>query len=235
MPAHPQTDAEPAQAPPPRTPSLLLPLLSFGTGAADGFAYLALGGIFTANMTGNAVLAVVFVKPGYSVVLAGAVTAILAFVAALAVGFRATRGQRPGAARHALILSALCHGGVVLLWWCAPHRAVAIVLLIAASAAAMGLQTVAAKRDGVRHGPTTTYATGTLTDLVSDIIDGTAQWRSTRWLTLIALPGGAAAVVALAQVWPDAAPVVPLLATTVSVALLSRGGRPGAAGATAER
>lgn len=34
----------------------MLLFLSFGAGATDAFAFLALGGIFTANMTGNLVL-----------------------------------------------------------------------------------------------------------------------------------------------------------------------------------
>ncbi|MDD1451425.1 DUF1275 family protein [Sphingomonas sp. H160509] len=40
-----------------------LPLLAFGAGAADAFAFSMLGGIFTANMTGNAVLEAMFEQP----------------------------------------------------------------------------------------------------------------------------------------------------------------------------
>lgn len=211
-----------------RHKAVILPLLSFGAGTADGFAYLVLGGIFTANMTGNAVLAVVFDKPGYPAVVAGGLTAIGAFAAALMFGFRVTRKQRLDSTRRALALAALCHCLVVVLWWCAPHGGGTVLVLIASSAAAMGLQTVATKRDGVSHGPTTTYATGTLTDLVSDIVDGTVSWTSTRWLTLFALPGGAAVAVATARWWPEGTPLLPLLATTACIALLSgnRGSAP---------
>lgn len=227
MSTKPQADHPPMQSgariPPLHDTSVVLPLLSFGAGAADGFAYLVLGGIFTANMTGNAVLAAIFDKPGYPGILAGALTAIGAFAVALVLGFRVTRAPRPDTARRALILSALCHVMVVLLWWCGPHNGAAILVLIAASAAAMALQTVAAKRDGVRRGPTTTYATGTLTDLVSDMVDGTVQWSGTRWLSLFALPAGAVSAVAVALRWPYATPLLPLLATSACIALLSTG------------
>lgn len=207
-----------------RDSALVLPLLSFATGAADGFAYAALGGIFTANMTGNAVLATVYDHPGYPTVLAGAVTAIVAFAVALIAGFRVTSRwggtSAFGASFGALIAAAFCHVGVVLLWWVAPHAGLAVQATIAASAAAMALQTVAAKRDGVLHGATTTYATGTLTDLLADVVDGTARWSSARWLVLAALPAGALVAVVTAARWPMVTPLVPLAATTACIWLI---------------
>ena len=47
-------------------------VLSFAAGAADAFAFLLLGGIFTANMTGNLILAGLPTRPGYMSVLMGA-------------------------------------------------------------------------------------------------------------------------------------------------------------------
>ena len=205
-----------------RDQALVLPLLSFSTGAADGFAYLALGGIFTANMTGNAVLATVFTRPGYETVLAGALTAIGAFALALAAGFRMTRARGNDASLVALIASALCLAAVALWWWFGLHTGLAVFGLITLSAAAMALQTVAAKRDGVPHGATTTYATGTLTDLVGDIVDGKAPWSSPRWLVLLALPAGALLAVGIALYWPAATPLLPLVSTTASIGLIRR-------------
>lgn len=200
--------------------ALVLPLLSFGAGAADGFAFLVLGGIFTANMTGNAVLATVYARPGYETVLSGAVSAIVAFALAALTGFRMTRG-RGDASRVALYGAASCHIAVIALWWLGTPTSGVILLLIAASAAAMGLQTVAAKRDGVAHGATTTYATGTLTDLLGDIVDGTAHWASRRWFVLAALPIGALVAVAVATHWPSLTPLLPLATTMACIVLVS--------------
>src|SRR5690349_2196820 len=125
-------------------------VLSLGAGATDAFAFLALGGIFTANMTGNLGLTTLFQRPGYATALAGALVALAVFAAALAAGFRMKRVLGPAAGLQALVLAGwLAH---------VPHPA-----LIACSAAAMALQTVAGKRafDGV----TTTFVTGTLTSL----------------------------------------------------------------------
>lgn len=198
----------------------VLPLLSFTTGAADGFAYLVLGGIFTANMTGNLVLATVYDRATYGSVLTGALTAIVAFALAVAAGFRMTQSRGDDTSRIALIGSAVCLAAVALLWWTAPHTGIAVPVLIAISAAAMALQTVAAKRDGVPHGATTTYATGTLTDIIGDIVDGTTRWNSARWLVLLALPAGAVVAVVVATHWPAVTPLVPLASTTASLALI---------------
>lgn len=201
---------------------MALPLLAFGTGAADGFAYLVLGGIFTANMTGNAVLATMYGRPAYPSILIGALTAIGAFSIGLIAGFLIAKpGQRHSACR-ALTLSAMCHVAVVILWWCSTRSGAAVLCLIAASAAAMALQTVAAKRDGIDHGATTTYATGTLTDLLKDVVDGQVDWYSVRWLSLIALPAGAAVSVAVARIWSNMTPLIPLLATATCILLVSR-------------
>jgi uncharacterized membrane protein YoaK (UPF0700 family) len=210
-------------APPLPCPRLVLPLLSFGAGAADAFAFTALGGIFTANMTGNAVLATMFGRTGYAAVLTGALIAIGGFFLALLVGFRLTReagSTSPSLA--ALRLSAACLMVVAALWWFAPHSAVALGCALAASAAGMALQTVAARRDGLAHSATTTYLTGTLTDLVEDIADGTARWVSWRWLPLVALPLGAASAVSLGMIWPTAPPLLPLAATLLCIVILMR-------------
>ena len=51
-------------------------MLSFGAGATDAFAFLALGGIFTANMTGNLVLVGLVGRDDYLASLVGAAIAI---------------------------------------------------------------------------------------------------------------------------------------------------------------
>lgn len=211
--------------------ALVLPLLYFGTGAADAFAFTMLGGIFTANMTGNAILATIFTRPDYAGTLAGALVAIVAFAAALYVGFRATRAR---SARHAMLvalaMSAACLKLVVLLWWFAPKSPAALLCAIAASAAAMALQTVAARNDGVPHGPSTTYVTGALTDLIADIARGETPWLTPRWVALSALPLGALSATLVGLHWPQVEPLIPLCATLICIVAVefrcSRGATP---------
>ncbi|UZK66290.1 YoaK family protein [Sphingomonas sp. M1-B02] len=209
-----------------RHAGLILPLLSFGTGAADAFAFTALGGIFTANMTGNAVLAAIVTRPDYLGTLAGAATALCSFAAALFLGFRITRRSAQVAVPGVAMLIALSMSAgflmlVTLLWWFAPLSRGVHIGMIAASAAAMAFQTVAAKRDGVPRGATTTYLTGTLTDVIQDIVERTISWRSIRWLPLLALPFGAVVAVATGMLWPDMTPLLPLATTGVSMALIA--------------
>lgn len=205
-----------------RHPGVVLPLLSFGAGAADAFAFTALGGIFTANMTGNAVLASMFTRSGYAVTLVGAAIAIGAFVLALVIGFRVTRASAGNRATLvALLMSAACLKFVVLLWWLLPHTGAWLLWMVTASAAAMALQTVAAKRDRIARGATTTYLTGTLTDLVEDIVDGRSPSFTPRWYPLLALPLGAASATLVGMVAPMWTPLLPLAATLLCAALLA--------------
>jgi len=216
-------DAARSAEPPLRRFKIVLPLLSFGAGAADAFAFMVLGGIFTANMTGNALLGAMVTRADYWATLAGAATALISFVIALAVGFRITRGPAvvPGGSTvKALRLSAVFLAVVALLWWFAPHARATHLCMIATSAMAMAFQTVAMKRDGVPHGAPTTFATGTLTDLVKEIVEGAASWRSRRWLPLAALPLGAAVAAMTAQAWPDITPLLPFAATVVALILI---------------
>lgn len=204
-----------------------LPLLAFGAGAADAFAFSMLGGIFTANMTGNAVLAAMFEQPTYGTVLIDTFSATTGFTIALFIGFRLTRSRHGNPVHAALTAAAGCHVMVALLWWFGPHTRGFVCLLLSGSAAGMALQTVAVKRGGVEHGPPTTYVTGVLTDLVHDIVDGNAGWTNSRWLPLAALPCGAIAAVLVTTAAPSLTPLIPTLTTFACIALISRHVEPG--------
>src|SRR5690606_22892933 len=65
-------------------------LLSYAAGAGDAFAFVELGGVFTANMTGSLVLSGLTGRPGYGALVAGAATALAAFLAAVYAASRAT-------------------------------------------------------------------------------------------------------------------------------------------------
>ena len=181
-----------------REPGPLLVLLSFATGATDGFAFLALGGIFTANMTGNLVLLALFHRAAWVHTAIGATTAILTFALALGLAFRISR---PGRA---------VHGGVVRLLGVAFALQLATLLVwrvdggigpafglqiavIALSSAAMAVQTAAARRAGDDRSISTTFVTGTLTGLMQDIADSVPGERWVRFWILLALPAGALA------------------------------------------
>lgn len=210
---------------PTRQMEAVLPLLSFCAGATDAFAFLALNGIFTANMTGNLVLAAMFGRPAFPQVVTGASIALIAFGAAAALGFRLTRangsfgtGSRP--ILLPLALSTACHMAVVMAWGLACHHPWLLFGAIALSAAAMALQTVAARRDRIDHGPTTTYVTGTLIDVLQDTLDGVDRRNGRRLLTLAALPVGVACATALHWNAPVAMPLLPLCASALSLAIL---------------
>jgi uncharacterized membrane protein YoaK (UPF0700 family) len=139
--------------------------LSLAAGATDAFAFQALGGIFTANMTGNLVLTTLFQRPGYAGSLVGALVAIAVFAAALAAGFELTRAAPRGRV-VSLLGAATGLQALVLVGWLrhGPDTALALqCALVACSAGAMALQTVVGRRVSSFAGVTTTYVTGTIT------------------------------------------------------------------------
>ncbi len=132
--------------------SALLVTLSFATGATDAFAFQMLGGIFTANMTGNLVLMTLTTRPHYLQALAGATIAVAAFALTLWIGFRLTRGDgHPGPGRRVvrLIFAALGLQTLTLalgFWVVHDLPGASPFAVVAASAAAMAAQTAAARR-----------------------------------------------------------------------------------------
>lgn len=176
-----------------------LVLLTLASGAADAFAFLVLGGIFTANMTGNLVLAGMFTRPGWPTTLAGALTAIVVFAALVFGAFRVSPAPSAGTPY--------------------PVRSVG-----ALAAAALGVQTVLAKRLSGASGLTTTFVTGTLTSLMEGLAEARRGSRVLQLAVVLALVVGAVAGTALARAVPPAAPLLPLLlvATATAVLLVAR-------------
>ncbi|PPG06502.1 hypothetical protein C5C59_04970 [Rathayibacter sp. AY1F4] len=93
---------------------LALVLLAIASGATDAFAFLLLGGIFTANMTGNLVLLGLYPRSAWLTTAAGAVTAIVFFAGAVYAGFRATRARTSPTVAGRRPLRAIALVGVVL-------------------------------------------------------------------------------------------------------------------------
>jgi len=204
-----------------------LVLLSFGAGAADAFAFLALSGTFTANMTGNLVLAAMFTRPAYLTTLLCALVAIAAFALVLYSGFRWTKNAGSAAAskrmsiRQLLVPSLLAQAVVVVLWlvvW--QHLPLPVeFVVIALSAGALALQTVAAKKLTDIDGITTTYVTGTLTTTMQALAERSDRGQGIRVLSILALPAGAVACTALLHLVPWAGPVLPFVITGVATAI----------------
>ncbi|MEO5833273.1 MAG: YoaK family protein [Nakamurella sp.] len=200
-----------------------LVVLSFGSGATDAFAFLALGGVFTANMTGNLVLVGLVGRPDYVQTLIASVAAVLAFLAALYLGFRVTRSG-PSRLLPLLVGVGVVQAVVLGIWWSAgtgPHVSLD-ALMIVLSAVAMGWHTVLGRRLSARAGVSTTFVTGTLTALMLDLSEGRHEVHSLRLAAIGALVVGSFAGALLLLAAPGVGPVLPVVAVVVALLLMRR-------------
>jgi uncharacterized membrane protein YoaK (UPF0700 family) len=173
--------------------------LTVVSGAIDAVSFLALGRVFTANMTGNVVLLAFAVAgaPGLSVVRSG--VALVAFLAGAAIGGRlgVAYATRPEARWPAipftmeavlLLVAALAAIGI------GPAESpVFIALVIVLTAVAMGIRNATVRKLAIPD-LTTTVLTLTLTGLAADSsIAGGAnpRWKQ-RGLAVVSLFAGAA-------------------------------------------
>lgn len=208
--------------------TIALIILSFGAGATDAFAFLLLGGIFTANMTGNLILVGLVERPDYLATLLGASVAIIVFIGALLLAFRLTVRREGDDAHHPhprvlrVLAVAAAAQTIVLLAWVALGGQAALaaqVALVALSAVAMATQTVVSKRVSSMSGVTTTYVTGTLTSVMQDIAEGNPGGRMIRIFSVLALVAGAFAGALSIVLSPTLGPVVPWLALVVATVI----------------
>lgn len=146
-------------------------VLSFAGGTVDAGAYLGLGHVFPANMTGNTVLLAIAVARGSATDLARAAVALVAYCTGALLGTLVLRrrGSWPGKAAYTLLVEAGLLATLVALW--AALGSGTHFGLIALAAAAMGSQSAAVRSSHV-GGISTTYVTGTLTTAVARI-----AWR----------------------------------------------------------
>jgi uncharacterized membrane protein YoaK (UPF0700 family) len=207
-------------------------MLSAAAGSADALAYLGLGRVFTANMTGNLVLLGVDVGQGQLTGSIRFVIAFIGFVAGVLVGIRMT-GERqtaiwPSSVTRTLVVELGLLVTLAATWEIAGEQpgAVARDLLIAVSAGAMGMQSAATRRLAVA-GVSTTFVTGMLTSLIAELAGARPDWsRWTLWAATIAslVIGAAMGVVAFTG-WRPGAPLVAVLlvgVATAAAAWLSR-------------
>lgn len=217
-------------APTPRRLAVVAALLSYATGAGDAFAFVQLGGVFTANMTGSIVLSGLTSRPGYGALVAGAAVALGAFLIAVYAASRAT--PRKPAARwsriRAVLVAVIALDLVVLILksvQSTPGTTLRL-LMLAASAAAMGAQTAAAKRASHGAGVTTTFVTGTLTSLAQDAADGSSRHAGVRVGVVVMLFLGALTASGAMAIDARLGPAVAAVGTAVAAAALPRTGEP---------
>ena len=213
----------------PRLRDALLLALTAAAGSTDAVSFLALGRVFTANMTGNLVLLGIAIGQGQ---LAGSVRSVIAlagFVVGVTIGVRLTAGtDGPAVWPVSVTLALLVELGLLAAflagWEVAGDHPAALTLdaLVALSAGAMGMQAAGARRLQV-SGVTTVFVTGMLTSLIADLATvgpGRSHWRL--WATsLICLVIGAGAGAALFIAWRPGAPLVAVLLVGAVVAVAS--------------
>jgi uncharacterized membrane protein YoaK (UPF0700 family) len=196
----------------------LLLMLTAAAGSTDAIAYLGLGRVFTANMTGNLVLLGVAIGQGQ---LSGSIRSSIAFVGfavSFFVGVRMRADQEgsiwPRSVTRALFVELGLLVALTAEWEIAGGQpgALALDMLIVLSAGAMGMQSAATRRLAVA-GESTTFVTGMLTGLIAELA-GVSSDRShwTLWAaTLACLVIGAAGGGAVFISWRSGAPLVAVL------------------------
>ena len=160
--------------------SLVL-LLTWVAGTIDAIGYLALGHVFTANMTGNAVLLGIAIGQSQGLAAIRSIVALVGFV--LGVGAGALLAQRSGmqaSLRKAFLGPALVEAIILAAFALVfhlpsiPRNQTTLYVLIALSAVAMGIQSAAVRRLNL-PGIATTVITVTITSLIAGLV---------RWLHL---------------------------------------------------
>ncbi|HYM71220.1 MAG TPA: YoaK family protein [bacterium] len=146
-------------------------LLGGSAGYLDAVGYLTLG-LFTANMTGNTVLLGIFCGEGRWGAAGRALLALaLFFAGATLAGVAARRQTRLAGVltvEAAVLLAGLAYWVVVLGRLRGTVEVPGAFALIALFSVAMGIQSAAVRRVG-EHRVSTTYVTGTLTSLATDL------------------------------------------------------------------
>jgi uncharacterized membrane protein YoaK (UPF0700 family) len=203
----------------------LLVLLTLTTGAVDASCFLHLGNVFSSVITGNLViLGVAAASQSASRAIHSGV-ALAASNAGVLIGAPiATRRARGGETWPLSVSVTLVAEFCVLAafsvgWELAGGRpgSTAQVLLIAALAVAMGIQSAAVRQLG---GMSTTYLTGTLTAVVTELVTRDRRPGFARSVgVLAAIVSGAAAgglVAEHAPAWLPAAIMTPLAVVVIA-------------------
>jgi uncharacterized membrane protein YoaK (UPF0700 family) len=150
-------------------------LFTWAAGSVDAIAYMA-AHVFTANMTGNAVLMGISIGQGKSRAILNSLVALVVFIAGIVVGAvlageGGDKAKTLSAVRREIVVESvvlMLFALTFLLPLPREHKTI-ILLLIIFSALAMGLQSAAVKRLHL-PGIATTYITGTITSLFIGLV-----------------------------------------------------------------
>jgi uncharacterized membrane protein YoaK (UPF0700 family) len=160
-------------------------LLTCTAGIVDATAYLRLGQVFVANMTGNTVLLALRVGGVEPSAVAGNLIALIGFCAGAGLGAVLHRESRKPATQHLvpiLVVEVILMGSAALLWQFT--QGLNQLMLIGIASVAMGLQAAMASRVAMRGVPTITV-TNTLTRAMSELVSRIRGERTdNKWSSL---------------------------------------------------
>jgi uncharacterized membrane protein YoaK (UPF0700 family) len=211
----------------------LLLLLTHAAGYVDAISYLALGRVFTANMTGNTVLLGLAVVQGDPRAAMRAGLAVGGFLAGAALGaWVVHRAPSPPLWPRGVTLALGLEWLLLAAMAAVPARASlddpgVVGILIALASVAMGLQSAAARSLDV-SGVATTFVTGTLTTLSTMMVTAPPSVSRGRrlllgvWCLYVAGAVLGGAVAALAPGLAFAAPLALLLPVVAVAAAVFR-------------
>jgi uncharacterized membrane protein YoaK (UPF0700 family) len=217
------TDAHPRRNVP---LTVLAAALAFGTGAMDVASVTLLGGVFSSVMTGNLVLLGLAAARPSGELAAHAALAFAGYVTGAAIGTRIAGPPRPReqtwpVAVTLTLLVELAVMGAFSAGWelthAQPTGGPQLVLLVVATLA-MGLQSAAVR--GLGTTVSTTYLTGTLTEVVASLVAQQRfrhlDHRGVAVLTAVAVGAAVGGVLILTA--PAVLPALPLATLTVVIA-----------------
>ena len=199
-----------------RRRDLLLVALTFAAGSVDAVALLRLD-VFTAVMTGNIVLLGLAVGQGSFGNALRSIIALVAYGVGVVVGARIVGAVVIETHWSPKVVRALAVEWVLQLafligWFItgANPDGVSAATLIALSGVAMGIQAATAR--ALAPGMSTTYVTGTLTGLLSELsaLGSVSGDRRRRASIVVALALGAVAGALVLSAVPLLAPAIPL-------------------------
>ena len=210
--------------------------LTFAAGCVDALSYLGLSHVFTANMTGNAVLLGLAIGQTQELQVAHSTAAIVGFVGGVVMAAKLVGPPRDRVVWSSRITFALALEFVVLLvfavGWLVGSRASGhgLLVMIVLSGLAMGIQSAVARRLAV-PGISTTYITGTITALVAELTSVSGAVGERRRMTAVigalvagAITGGLMLVYARrAAAFVPALVVAAVLAAVVGVPRVASG------------
>jgi len=156
----------------PQGRNTMVVVLTWTASGVDAISYLGLGHVFTANMTGNAVLLGLAIGQGQGLAALRSIIALAGFVLGVALGaIIMQKGPHhtdwPVAVTRAVFMEAIILGVFTVTWHLGVRNGAILYVLITLSALAMGIQSAAIRQLKV-PGVATTYITGTLTSLVAE-------------------------------------------------------------------